>query len=128
LARETEDLNLEPDVVRAGVAGVLGESSRGLYFLAEIGGTVAGQIMITYEWSDWRNGTIWWIQSVYVAAPFRRTGVFRALFEHVKTLAQGDKTVCGIRLYVHGTNNRAQDTYERMGMHRTQYQVFEMEL
>jgi ribosomal protein S18 acetylase RimI-like enzyme len=128
LARETEDLPLDPACVGPGVIAVLSDPAKGRYFVAEVDGAVAGQIMVTYEWSDWRNGNIWWIQSVYVTEPFRRAGVFRALYQHLKALAEADPGVCALRLYVHGTNERAQSSYEKLGMHRTEYQVFELEL
>ena len=86
LAQESEALALEPARVESGVGAVLIEPAKGIYYLAEVAGVVAGQLMITYEWSDWRNGTIWWIQSVYVKPEFRRAGVFRALFNHLQGL------------------------------------------
>ena len=86
------------------------------------------QVMITYEWSDWRNGNIWWIQSVYVKPEFRRAGVFRALFHHLRNLAQTRKDVCSLRLYVHAENTRAIDSYKRLGMTLTQYEVFELDV
>ena len=83
---------------------MLKDPAKGIYYVAEVAGAVAGQLMITYEWSDWRNGNIWWIQSVYVKPEFRRAGVFRALFHHVQTLARTRKEVCSLRLYVHAEN------------------------
>ena len=88
LAHETEDLRLPPERVHAGVKALLEDEAKGLYFVAEIDGTVAGQLMLTYEWSDWRNGNIWWLQSVYVKQEFRGRGVFRALFTYLRDLAQ----------------------------------------
>ena len=128
LAAETEDLRLDPECVSAGVAAILKDPAKGLYFVAENDGHILGQVMITYEWSDWRNGSIWWIQSVYVRPEFRRAGVFRALFNHVQGLARGRKDVCSIRLYVHAENTRAAQSYERLGMTKTQYEVFELDL
>ena len=96
--------------------------------MAEAGGVVVGQVMITYEWSDWRNGNIWWLQSVYVKEGFRQSGIFRALFNHLKQLAVARPDVCGLRLYMHADNTRARQSYERLGMKRTKYEVFEMEL
>jgi GNAT superfamily N-acetyltransferase len=128
LAEESEGLRLEPGTVRAGVAAELTDPTKGVYYVAEMEGEVVGQLMITYEWSDWRNGTIWWIQSVYVKPEFRRAGVFRALFNHVRTLAQGRKDVCTLRLYVHAENDRARQSYARLGMTRTQYEIFELDL
>ena len=128
LAEETEQLRLDPACVRAGVAALLTDRSKGVYFVAEIDGRIAGQVMITYEWSDWRNGNIWWLQSVYVEAEFRRQGVFRALFKHVQQLAQGRPDVCSLRLYMHADNARARRTYEELGMRRTRYEVFELDV
>lgn len=127
LAEESEHLRLDAATVQKGVAAVLGDARKGIYFLAEADGMVAGQVMITYEWSDWRNGDLWWIQSVYVRPEFRRCGVFRALFQHLRTLARSRKDVAGLRLYMHRDNLRARQTYERLGMKHTQYEVFDMD-
>ena len=107
LAGETEQLRLDPEVVRAGVAAVLSDPAKGIYFVAEAEGAVVGQLMITYEWSDWRNGNFWWIQSVYVAPEFRQRGVFHVLFQLVHRLAKSRQDVCGLRLYMHAENHRA---------------------
>jgi GNAT superfamily N-acetyltransferase len=128
LADESEGLRLEPVTVQAGVTAELTDPTKGIYYVAEVEGAVVGQLMITYEWSDWRNGTIWWIQSVYVKPEFRRAGVFRALFDHVRTLAERRKDVCTLRLYVHAENDRARQSYDRLGMTRTQYEIFELDL
>jgi GNAT superfamily N-acetyltransferase len=125
LALETEDLRLDADCVSAGVTALLNDPAKGLYFVAESGGRVAGQVMITYEWSDWRNGNLWWLQSVYVKHEFRGQGVFRALFRHVEELARQDKHVWGLRLYMHAENARARRSYEQLGMGQTPYVVFE---
>ncbi len=127
LAIETEDLRLEPVRLLAGVVALLGDPAKGVYYLAEVGGVVAGQVMITYEWSDWRNGNLWWLQSVYVAQEYRRQGIFRQLFEHVKALASSNPEVRGLRLYMHAENSKARRSYEELGMKATHYQVFEME-
>jgi GNAT superfamily N-acetyltransferase len=128
LAKETEDLMLEAGCIQAGVAALLSDPAKGIYFVAEVNGEVAGQLMITYEWSDWRNGNIWWLQSVYVKEPFRRAGVFRALFNYVRDLAAAQSEVRGLRLYMHSDNTGARRSYERMGMKLTKYEVFEMAL
>jgi ribosomal protein S18 acetylase RimI-like enzyme len=125
LAQESEGLALDADTVAAGVAAAFADPGKGLYFVAEQDGALIGQLMITTEWSDWRNGWIWWIQSVYVPEAARRQGVFRALYEHVHALALADPGVVGIRLYVEQENHRAQQTYERLGMRRTGYLVLE---
>jgi len=128
LARETEDLALNPETVRAGVGALLQDRARGLYYVAEIEGRIVGQLMITYEWSDWRNGNIWWLQSVYVAAEHRGSGVFRALFNHLERLAAADPGVCTLRLYMHEDNSVARRSYEKLGMLPTHYLVFEKEM
>ena len=128
LAAETEQLRLDPDCVQAGVCALLQDPSKGIYFLAVDDGEVVGQAMITYEWSDWRNGNIWWLQSVYVRPEFRKRGVFRMLFRHIQDLARRQPGVWGLRLYMHSENNRARAAYARLGMACTHYQVFELDL
>lgn len=125
LALETEQRRLDPATVTAGVQALLNDATRGIYFVAEVDGQLAGQLLITHEWSDWRNGDFWWIQSVYVVEPFRSRGVFRALFEHVHALAKARKEVCGLRLYVEASNSRAQGAYGRLGLNKTDYEMFE---
>lgn len=128
LARETEGLQLDSERVLAGVSALLTDAGKGVYFLAEVEGVIAGQLMITYEWSDWRNGMIWWLQSVFVREEFRRSGVFRALFDHIVARARAESGVCGLRLYMHADNLRARQTYARLGMEQTRYEVFELAL
>jgi ribosomal protein S18 acetylase RimI-like enzyme len=125
LAEETEGKRLDPNQLKPGVAAVLADPVKGLYFLAEDGGRVVGQIGLTFEFSDWRNGWFWWIQSVFVRAEARRQGVFRALYEHVQKMAQDDPSVVGLRLYVEESNRTAQETYFKLGMTRTGYFVLE---
>jgi ribosomal protein S18 acetylase RimI-like enzyme len=125
IAWETERRRLDPARVRRGVAALLRDRAKGFYFVAEEKRAVVGQLLITSEWSDWRNGNFWWIQSVYVAPEFRQAGVFRALFAHVHQLAKSRREVCGLRLYVDADNTRAQNAYERLGMKRSHYQIFE---
>jgi ribosomal protein S18 acetylase RimI-like enzyme len=125
LALETEHKQLDPAVLEAGVTAVLADPSRGRYFVAEEDGLILGQLMVTTEWSDWRNGWIWWIQSVYVRHTARRRGIFRSLYRHVHETAQADPAVIGLRLYVERDNARAQQTYQSMGMEATSYFVFE---
>ncbi|MCC6483494.1 MAG: GNAT family N-acetyltransferase [Armatimonadetes bacterium] len=124
MAQETEGLALKPSVVGEGVRRALEDPAKALYFVAEVGGEVAGMLMITHEWSDWRNGDIWWIQSVYVWPEFRRRGVFRALFEHVRTAAL-ESHAAGLRLYVEAQNDTALRTYASLGMQRTSYHLME---
>jgi GNAT superfamily N-acetyltransferase len=125
MALETEHLSLDLDRLRDGVHAVFEQPSRGVYFVADLDGRRAGQMLITYEWSDWRNGVFWWIQSVYVEKAFRGQGVFKAIHKHVENMAKDTPGVCGLRLYVENSNIRAQGTYERVGMRRTVYQMFE---
>jgi ribosomal protein S18 acetylase RimI-like enzyme len=128
MALETENIVLDPPRLRAGVDAIFADASRGVYYIAEIEGNIGkervGQMLITFEWSDWRNGNFWWIQSVWVEPAFRGNGVFRKLYAHVHALARADGSVCGLRLYVEHHNARAQATYERCGMKRTAYQMF----
>ena len=131
MAWETEQRRLDLSRVQAGVAALLSDSAKGTYFLAETekdgAKVVAGQLLITYEWSDWRNGNFWWIQSVYVSEEFRARGVFRALFDHIQTLARARKDVCGLRLYMDAHNHGARRTYERLGLQPTNYEMFEID-
>lgn len=125
LAWETEKLRLNSAIVSRGVRTLLKDAIKGTYFVAEQGGVIVGQLLITYEWSDWRNGNFWWIQSVYVAAEYRQGGAFRALFNHVQKLARSRREVCGLRLYVEKNNRRAQKAYERLAMNHTHYEMYE---
>ena len=125
MALETEELELDREVCTRGVQAVFDDPSRGRYFLAESEGTVVASLMITYEWSDWRNGNVWWIQSVYVRPSFRGQRVYAGLYEHIQRLVQADDAVRGIRLYVDRRNVSAQQVYTRLGMNGEHYQVFE---
>ena len=125
MAEETEGKSLHPERIEPGVARLFSDESRGRYWVAESGGVVVGQIMVTYEWSDWRNGNLWWIQSVYVHPDWRRQGVFSALYRHVESLAAAQPGVIGLRLYVEEKNTRAQRTYAALGMVNTGYLVME---
>ena len=124
LARETEDLTLDVDALRNGVTALLREQAPGRYWVAEHDGRPVGQTLITFEWSDWRNRMVWWIQSVYVLQDARRLGVFRAIYAHLRTEAQATGAG-GLRLYVDTTNTRAQDVYNALGMNGNHYRVFE---
>lgn len=125
MAEETEHLTLQRSRLLPGVEAVVRDPAKGIYFVAVADGAVIGQLMITYEWSDWRNGIFWWIQSVYVRQDFRKQGVFRALYRHVHELARSRDDVCGIRLYVEQENRRAQDAYRALGMRETPYRMLE---
>jgi ribosomal protein S18 acetylase RimI-like enzyme len=128
MARETEGKTLDPETIRAGVKALLGDADRGFYLLAERGGRVVGALMITTEWSDWRNGAFWWVQSVYVRPEARRQGVYSALYAEVKGRAEDADDVCGLRLYVDKDNTPARTTYETLGMTETAYRMYEEEM
>lgn len=125
LAAETEDKTLDRERLSCGVAALLADRAKGRYFVAEVDGTVVGQMMHTGEWSDWRNGMLWWLGSVYVTPEHRGCGVFRRLFEHVLALAQADPTVVGLRLYIDQDNSAARQVYARMGLGPAGYDVLE---
>lgn len=125
MARETEQRALDRDTLAAGVRAALTEDALGEYWLAQVGEKIAGQMMVTYEWSDWRNCLIWWIQSVYVPPEFRGAGVYRALHEFVENRARSSPGVGGLRLYVDHDNSRAQAVYEKLGMRKTNYDLYE---
>ena len=124
MAMETEHLRLDPPTVNAGVRAGLADAAKARYFVADIDGRVVGQLMLTHEWSDWRNGDIWWIESVYVHPDHRGRGVFGALYRHVAQLAKTERVV-GLRLYVEKENANAKTTYENLGMKMTCYDVME---
>lgn len=127
IALETEHITLDPARLRSGVEAVLRDPAKGFYIVAESEGRIVGQLMITYEWSDWRNGVFWWIQSVYVEQEFRKQGIFSALYRHIEEKAHQSSDVCGIRLYVERANVRAQATYRKMGMEETVYNLYEID-
>jgi GNAT superfamily N-acetyltransferase len=127
IAWETEHKRLNRDVLTVGIRAVFADRARGFYTVAENErGEVVGQMMVTYEWSDWRNGWFWWVQSVYVRADARRTGVFRALYREIERQASADPTVVGLRLYFDRDNTRAQSTYRAQGMSDTNYGMMEV--
>lgn len=125
MAEETEGKSLNPNIVGPGVQALLEDPAKGRYWIAESDGAVIGQIMVTYEWSDWRNGNLWWVQSVYVHPYWRRKGVFSALYKHVESMASAKPEVIGLRLYVEDNNKRAQQTYVALGMVKPGYTVME---
>lgn len=125
MAVETEGRSLAADVIGPGVAALISDAGKGRYWVAETAGKLVGQIMITYEWSDWRNGTLWWIQSVYVHPDFRRQGVYSALYRYVEAQAKASDNVRGLRLFVENDNTRARKTYEALGMKDPNYRVME---
>jgi ribosomal protein S18 acetylase RimI-like enzyme len=128
MALETEDKPLDEAVLARGIQRAFDDPAKGRYFIAEVDGRPAGTLMLTWEWSDWRDGWWWWIQSVFVDEDFRRRGVYRALHAHVLALAQADPEVRGIRLYVEHENANARRTYEFLGMHDTHYVLYEKAL
>ena len=125
MALETENLHLDPETCLKGVTAVFDETTRGRYFVAERRGRVVASLLITYEWSDWRNGNVWWIQSVYVVPTERGQGVFAGLYSHLQELAKSDPQVRGLRLYADHRNTRAHEVYTRFGMDGGHYRVFE---
>lgn len=127
MALETESRDLAPGVVEAGVRAVFEADGHGFYLVAESAGEVIGALMVTFEWSDWRNGRFWWIQSVYVQPGHRRNGVFRRLYRHARDRARASGDACGLRLYVDRGNGGAQRTYGSLGMSETGYLLYEEE-
>lgn len=128
LAAETEDHQLNRDRLRRGILALLADPSKGWYLVAELEGQIVGQVMITSEWSDWRNGAIWWLQSVYVPPEHRRHGVLKALHARVVEIAQEVGDVVAIRLYVEAGNDAAQAAYQRLGMEPAGYDVWHQPL
>lgn len=152
MAMETEGMVLDGEVALNGVKAILADPGKGFYLLAEAvpfalgretasesngsvgpftsptAGSVAGSLMVTKEWSDWRNGWFWWIQSVFVAVPFRRKGVYTALYSHVRRMAKIEGNVLGVRLYVDKSNAGAREVYERHGMTESHYAMYEDDL
>ncbi|MEN6578621.1 MAG: GNAT family N-acetyltransferase [Phycisphaerales bacterium] len=128
MAWETERTQLCQDTLTRGVQAVLDDPQHGFYIVAEHSGGVVGCLMVTFEWSDWRCGRFWWIQSLYVRPPFRRRGVFRQLHEFVKAEALRQPEVCGLRLYVEHSNHVAQQVYEQIGMRPLPYRMYEQKL
>jgi len=125
MAAETEAKGLDETISVQGVRALLERPQHGSYLLAESEGRAVGSLMVTTEWSDWRNGFFWWVQSVYVRPDCRRQGVYRALYAHVRGSARAQTNVCGIRLYVENENEGAQRTYENLGMTKTGYRLYE---
>lgn len=125
MAWETEKLKLDKKELTAGVGVVFQDSSKGCYFVALEDNIIIGSLMITYEWSDWRNRTVYWIQSVYVLPEHRQKGVYKALYAHILSLMNEDEKVGGVRLYVDKSNRIAQTVYTKTGMNGDHYQLFE---
>jgi GNAT superfamily N-acetyltransferase len=128
MALETENKELPETVVDSGVRAVFDDPARGFYVVADCAGQIVAALMVTFEWSDWRNANFWWIQSVYVAPEFRRKGIYRRLYEFVRERARTDGRVCGFRLYVEKDNTGAQRVYESLGMAKSDYLMYEESL
>ena len=125
LAYETENKILNMNILTKGVEAIIKDENKGIYHVCEINGEVVGQIMYTFEWSDWRNGTFLWIQCVYVNKEFRGMGVFKALYKFIRDIADNDNNICGIRLYVEKENTIAKKTYKNIGMKECNYYIYE---
>jgi GNAT superfamily N-acetyltransferase len=128
LAKETESIKLDRETVLKGVTSMIANPMNGFYLVAQLQDNILGSLMITSEWSDWRNGNFWWIQSVYVRPEGRRQGIYSYLYEHVRELAHRQGNVCGIRLYVEQYNFTAQRAYESLGMKASHYRVYQADL
>ena len=125
MALETEGKELDSGILRGGVEAVFGDEEKGFYVVAEIENRIVGGLMVTREWSDWRNGWWWWIQSVYIRPEFRGQKIYAMLYDFVKARAADAGDVCGFRLYVENDNSRAQRVYERVGMEASHYLMYE---
>ena len=128
MALETEGKVLDESLLRDGITAIFDSTQKGFYIVAEVGSVVVGSLLITYEWSDWRNATFWWIQSVFVDANWRRNGVYRSMYDYVVNVAKSRKDICGIRLYVERTNTIAQQTYKDLGMTHSHYDLYETDI
>jgi len=127
MALETEGKILDTAVLKRGIKTIFDSNDKGFYLVAEVDGHVVGSLLVTYEWSDWRNATFWWIQSVFVDANWRRVGVYRSMHDYVFRLADSSKDICGIRLYVERANSIAQQTYRNLGMTPAHYDLYEID-
>lgn len=125
MAKETENVSLNRAVVMQGVNAVFNDPAKGKYFVATAGDTIIASTLLTPEWSDWRNGFVYWIQSVYVEPEYRKSGVFRKIFIYLKTMVENDEHLVGLRLYVDKTNRRARAVYNKLGMNGEHYDLFE---
>ncbi|GAC20125.1 GNAT family N-acetyltransferase [Paraglaciecola arctica] len=125
MAWETEQKKLDQAILFKGVSALVADDNKGFYLVAEQNDEVVGSLMVTTEWSDWRNGVFWWVQSVYITVDFRRQGIYAQLYAQVKALAEQQQNVCGFRLYVEKENIIAQKTYESLGMQPTHYLMYE---
>ena len=124
MAKETENMILDENVILNGVKNLMQQPDLGFYIVAKIENQVCGCLMITKEWSDWRNGLIWWIQSVYIHPDHRRKGIFRKMYQYISDYAK-EQGIIGLRLYVEHSNSVAQKTYSELGMNKCEYHIFE---
>jgi GNAT superfamily N-acetyltransferase len=127
MARETEDKGLDREIVTNGVRAVIEDPNKGFYLLAEFEGRLVGQLMVTFEWSDWRNGNFWWIQSVYVLPEFRGKKIFSILYRKVEDMARNEGGAVGLRLYVEKDNSVARQVYVNIGMRESDYRMYEID-
>lgn len=125
LAKETENKELNLEILTKGVQAILNDSTKGQYYVYEINEKIVGQIMYTYEWSDWRNGMFLWVQSVYVDAEYRRKGIFKEMYTYVREICDEEGGLVGIRLYVEKENLDAKSTYKSLGMQECNYHMYE---
>lgn len=127
LAKETEDKDLNKEIVTKGTQNLLNDSSKGIFYVCEIDGKIVSQIMTTFEWSDWRNGNFIWIQSVYVHKDYRKQGLFKYMYNQIKKICDSSDEYVGLRLYVETHNESAKKTYESLGMEKCDYFMYEYE-
>ena len=127
MAFETEGKRLEAEILKPGVAAVFADEHKGFYVVAVVDDVIAGGLLVTFEWSDWRNKWFWWIQSVYITPDYRGRSIYRGMYEFVKSRSDQQGNVCGFRLYVEHDNEHAQRVYEKVGMHRSHYLAYEEE-
>jgi len=125
MAMETENISLNQDIIKKGVQAVFEDKSKGVYYVCEIENKIVASLLTTYEWSDWRAKTIIWLQSVYVMPEFRKQGIFKVMYQHIKNLVLDSENYCGIKLYVDNTNTKAQNVYNTVGMNGEHYKLFE---
>ncbi len=125
MALETEGKKLDSQTLKSGVEAAFRDDKKGFYVVAESDNKIVGGLMVTFEWSDWRNAWFWWIQSVYILPEFRGKGIYRGLYEFVVNKAKAQENVCGFRLYVERENTKAQKVYEKLGMDVSHYLMYE---
>ncbi|MDI9355767.1 MAG: GNAT family N-acetyltransferase [Chitinophagaceae bacterium] len=125
MALETENTKLDRTTVERGVKSVFEDTKKGMYYVTVLEDTIIASLLITFEWSDWRNGNVWWIQSLYVKKHYRKKGIFKKMYQFLLDTIQNDPKIMGIRLYVNKTNKTAQEVYTKIGMNGEHYQVYE---